>query len=679
MVSTMVVHGVNFSPVFLLLGAGVLLLSLAFFLWPKSTPNSVPAESKKYPLEDEPDDDGMSKKVTVLFGTQTGTAEGYAQAFAEEGRTRYNGEVTFKTVALDKYGDEADIFEAKLKEEQLVIFYLATYGDGEPTDDAADFYKWLTELSDDKGAWLSNLQYAVFGCGNSTYEHFCKVGKVVDERLSIFGAQRLVEVGLGDDDHVQEDDFNAWKEGLWSHLDKLLDSKIDVPPTPGSAYSIAIPEYKVEIHEQGTEMVQRDFSKSFKSFKRNRVIYDAHNPCKCFVAARRELHTELSDRSCTHVEFDISNTGLTYETGDHLAVYAENHKEYVEEAAQLLGQPLDLMFTLHIDDKVENPKNASLHAPFPGPVTLEAALRRYADLLSPPKKSVLTVLAAYASVKEEEARLRMLTSPFGKEEYNDYVVKSKRTLLEVMSDFPSVRVPLGVFFAVVSPRLQPRFYSISSSPKFSPDRIHISCALVLGTSASEKVFRGVSSTWLKGSIPAEEDQENASLAPIYVRTSTFRLPVDPKKPIVMVGPGTGLAPFRGFLQERAALKDSGVTLGPAILFFGCRSRKQDFIYEEELNDFVKRGVLSDLSVAFSREGTTKEYVQNKMMQQASAVWDHLSNGGYFYVCGDAKGMAKDVHRTLLTIIQEQDYVDGSKAEAIVKQMQNEGRYQRDVW
>ncbi|KAL2652444.1 hypothetical protein R1flu_020572 [Riccia fluitans] len=329
---------------------------------------------------------------------------------------------------------------------------------------------------------------------------------------------------LGDDDHVQEDDFNAWKEGLWSHLDKLLQTKIDVPPTPGAAYSIAIPEYKLEIHEPGTEMIQRDFNKTFKSFKRNRVIYDAHN------------------------------------------------------------LPLDLLFSLHIDDNVENPKNASLHPPFPGPVTLEAELRRYADLLSPPKKSVPRVLVAYASVEEEKARLKLLTSPFGKEEYNDYVVESKETLVEVMSDFPSVKVPSG-----------------SSLQWF-----HLVCS-----------------------------QDSTPLL------------LHQNSPLTII----------------------------AIVYIG----KQDFIYEEELNDFVKKGVQSDLSVAFSREGTTKEYVQNKMMQQASAVWEHLSNGGYFSVCGDAKGMAKNVHRTLLTIIQEQYYVDGSKAEAIVKQMENEGRYQRDVW
>ncbi|PSC71305.1 NADPH-cytochrome P450 reductase isoform A [Micractinium conductrix] len=601
------------------------------------------------PLEDTRD------KGVILFGTQTGTAERFAKSLRAQLEGKFGGGTAFEALDIEQY-DAA----ARLPREKLVLLLMATYGDGDPTDSATEFWAWLSQAAEsgEDPDQLQGVSFAVFGLGNRQYEHFCAMGSKVSKAMKALGAREVAPRGEGDDDKDIDADFDGWCGRLFG----ALDASPLVSKGGASLSADFLAAYDVE-------EVRDAPASAVDVLPAGGSGLNSHSPFLATVGAVRELHAG-GGRSCVHVELDISGCQASYEAGDHVAVFAENSPAVVEAAARVLGLPLSHCFRMRLPS---HNKHGLPEPAVEGPLTLRCALARCADLLSAPNKAALLALAACAKDAGEAARLQHLASIEGTDSYHEYVLSAKRSLLEVMQDFPSARPSLGAFFGSVAPHLQPRYYSISSAPQQHPRSVHITCAVVKERMPTGREHEGVASSWLAAA-------KRGHRIPIFLRHSTFKLPADPAVPVVMVGPGTGLSPFRGFLQHRGELARAGRKLGPAHLFFGCRNRKHDFIYEEELEAAVANGALSQLHVAFSRDKSQKEYVQHHMEAHAAEIWGLLcESGGYLYVCGDAGNMAKDVHRTLHGIAAQVTGCTDAQAEAAVKKLSDSGRYLKDVW
>merc|ERR1712098_722824 len=289
-------------------------------------------------------------------------------------------------------------------------------------------------------------------------------------------------------------------------------------------------------------------------------------------------------------------------------------------------------------------------------------------------------MAVYTSDPDEKAKLELMsnTTAEGKALYQSWVVDSCRHITHILEDMKSCKPPIDHVLELL-PRLQPRFYSIASSAKVHPTSVHICGVVAEYQTPTGRVNKGVATTWLQNKVPTGEGEDMAyPKVPVYVRRSQFRLPNRPQTPVIMIGPGTGLAPFRGFIQERAWQAEQGKPVGPTVLYFGCRNKSQDFIYRNELGEFVEKGVLT-LYTAFSRDQQEKVYVTHRLRETKSDVWKLLEDGGHFYVCGDAKMMAKDVRNIITEVCKEEGGMEEEAAEAFVKKLESQKRYSADVW
>ncbi|MEW4102133.1 assimilatory sulfite reductase (NADPH) flavoprotein subunit [Bacillus altitudinis] len=459
---------------------------------------------------------------------------------------------------------------------------------------------------------LDHLSFSVLSLGDSSYEFFCQTGKEFDERFEELGGTRLFD--RVDCDLDYDEPFSEWLQGVASSLSE--GEAVSLPQESAGANNQAVSEYS------------------------------RTNPFYAEVLENINLNGRGSNKETRHLELSLEGSGLVYEPGDSLGIYPTNNPALVDELIQTCGWNAEEAVTVH--------KNGDT-------LPLKEALTSHFEI------TVLTkpLLQKIAALTKSES-LHALLEEGNEEKLKEYI--AGRDLVDAARDFGPFEGNAAEFTSILR-KIPARLYSIASSLKANDEEVHLTIGAVR-YDAHGRERQGVCSI-----LCAERLQPGDTL-PVYIQhNQNFKLPQDPDTPIIMVGPGTGIAPFRSFMQEREEMGANGKSW----LFFGDQHFVTDFLYQTEWQKWLKDGVLTKMDVAFSRDTEEKVYVQHQMKKQSKELFEWLEQGAYVYICGDEKHMAHDVHNTLLSIIQEEGAMSKEKAESYLANLQQQKRYQRDVY
>jgi cytochrome P450/NADPH-cytochrome P450 reductase len=582
---------------------------------------------------------GHNTPLLVLYGSNLGTAEELATRVAD--LAEVNGFAT-KLAPLDDY-------IGKLPEQGGVLIFCASYNGAAP-DNATQFVKWLGgDLPKDA---FAKVRYAVFGCGNSDWAAtYQSIPRLIDEQLAAHGARSVYGRGEGDARSDLDGQFESWfakaapvavKEfGVDTSLARRADDE---------------PLYKVEPVAPTTVNAV--------------VALGGASPMKVLVNSELQNKTgaNASDRSTRHIEVQLP-PNLSYRVGDHLSVVPRNDPVLVDAVARRFGfLPAD-----QIKLQVAEGRRAQL--PLGDAVSVGRLLTEFVELQQVATRKQLQIMSEHTRCPVTKPKLLAYVGDDAEsaERYRAEILSKRRSVYDLLDEYPACELPFHAYLEMLS-LLAPRYYSISSSPSGDAARCSVTVGVVEGPASSGRgVYKGICSNYLAGRRAGDTIH-----ATVRETKAGFRLPDDPWMPIIMIGPGTGLAPFRGFLQERAARKAKGTMLGPAMLFFGCRHPEQDFLYADELKAFAADGV-TELHTAFSRGDGPKTYVQHLVAAQKDKVWDLIEQGAIIYVCGDGGKMEPDVKAALMAIHRERTGGDEAAASRWIDEMGTKNRYVLDVW
>jgi len=618
------------------------------------------------------------KRLVVLFGSNMGTCEDLADRAASTGQRI--GMVVEKH-PMDRLASGLQLPKGA---DGATIVVTSVYN-GQPPDNARRFSEWVDSPS--AQAAVAGARFGVFGCGNRQWAAtYMKFPRRVQERLESLGAESMIPLGEGDVDGGEaEFSFVRWLVSASVALMRAHGAQI--PESIKESMYPKPPVYEVLLKLGATaDDIPIEVARANAEESKQRALNSFLAGNRAFLAnvtSNRELLT-APGRSTRHIEVELPE-GTSYLAGDHLGVVGANPDDVVLAYMDQLGLAHDAVVRLELEE------GQSLSTvPLGRQVSAFVALARHFELQQPASRPQLHALAKLAADAAEAEHLRALAE-YGRgntgelpegcpDEYERHVLRPRRTILEILREHPSVNAPAGVVLGMLPP-MKPRYYSISSSPKVSPRTATISVSVVQGRSPTGRLHLGLCSTCLRSQtgqtpypptvMPRRPLGPSGLGVPLvaFVKDtgSSFRLPAG-DVPVIMVGPGTGVAPMRGFIQDRVADGRS-----ENVLFFGCRD-ESDYIYRNELEAWEKEGCLK-LFVAFSRkQGTPKTYVQDIISQEAALVAEHARRGGYIYICGDASKMAPDVKATFARVLTEAGLGDDC-----VEKMMAEGRYCEDVW
>jgi len=548
-----------------------------------------------------------TRTLTILFGSETGNSEHLAKALAAK------IEALGRAVTLTDMGDYK---MRRLKDEQDLLLISSTHGEGDPPQAAADFFEFLEGR---KAPRLGHLRFSVLALGDSTYERYCEAGRRLDRRLEDLGAQRLAP---------------------------RVDCDVDFEDPAAAWIAAVLARYAPELSkgaERAAVAARAGVTPSPRLSPAAAVGFDKHNPFPAPIIDNFVLTGRGSSKETRHVELALTGSGLCFEPGDALGIQARNDPAL---AATLLDT-LQISGSATVTTKgVGRPLSEALEIDYEITAATPRFLRQWAEVT-------------------DAAGLKVLLQDDRADTRNDFL--RTHQVIDIVRTYPAPGISPDALVAGLRP-LQPRLYSIASSPLVAPDEAHLTVSNVRFTLHDEP-RSGVAS----GQI-ADRSHVDDTL-PVYIQPNPhFRLP-ESERPIIMIGAGTGIAPYRAFLQQREAQG----TKGRAWLLFGDRNFRTDFLYQTEWQALLRDKVLTRMDVAFSRDGAPKHYVQHRLVEHAAEVHAWLEDGATIYVCGDAARLAPDVHEALTAILLDQGGLSRPEAEERLRTLARERRYQRDVY